>query len=173
MDDVCGISTAYSGLILITVWLVYCLWNVVYHNYTKRPLPPCTVVFPNRRFSPTGWNLGAVDTLEQRKPCRAKGSSQGPVDGPLFRLVAATNHWSIGRVATNNWWTASVLREGTLGVKAPRPCGPMPARARRPRAGEDSYCQVVEYGILYTTVPVRRAMLSRHGYAAKPLRSNV
>ena len=115
MDDVCRISTTYSGSILITVWLVYCLWNVVYHNDTMRPLPPCTVAFPNRRFSPTGGfpqpevfpgqrffpaggisrpavlpagrNLGAAGILEQRNPWRTKGSRQGPGDRPSFLLV--------------------------------------------------------------------------------------
>ncbi len=122
------------------------------------------VVFPGRPEPWRGRHLGTAEAVPRER------LEPRPGRRPLV---------PIGRAATHHWSVDSALREGTLGSKAPRPlrshagCGPMPARARRPRAGEDSCGQTVIYGILYTTVPVHRALLSRHGSAAKPARSNV
>ena len=130
------------GSISITVWLVYCLWNVVYHSDTMRPLLPSTVVCPNRRFSPTdvfsrrtffpaggfpgrpgpwrGRHLGTAEAV----PRERLGSRPGR--HPLVPIGrAAASHWPIGRAATYHWSVASVLREGTLGVQG-RALGKIP-----------------------------------------------
>ncbi len=176
MDDTCGISTTYSrinfdhgmvGLLSLECGipqLHYATPAAVYSGFSA------LAVFPDRRFFP-----------DRPEPWRGRrlGTAEAVPHERLEPRPGRRSLVPVGRVATNHWSVASALREGTLGRKAPRPlrshagCGPMSARAPRPRAGEDSYCQTVRLGILYTTMPLHRAMLSRHGYAAKPARSNV
>ncbi len=132
-------------------------------------------------LAPRGLQIGS-------EPDRKRGGARFRPGAPAHRAAlpssrplvpigrTATDHWPIGRIATNHWSVASAVRESVLGRKAPRPLrshADARSEATHRRAAGNTRCQVVVFGILYTTVTAHRAILRRHGYAAKRARSNV